>query len=177
MAEDSGYMLEPLREETDFTLHRGRELGKQTPILALAVAAERPSPQSLRRLEHERSLESELNAACAAQPVALTRHLGRAVLILKNPDGEPLDRFIEQRKDHPFDLPRSLRIAIGLTSALGQAHRQGLIHKDVEPANALVDHAGHVWLTGFGIASRLPHERQEPKAPEFIAGSLPECAP
>jgi len=170
-------MLEPLREEADFTLYRGWDLGTQTPVLALAVAAERPSPQSLRRLEHEWSLKSELNAAWAAQPVALTRHLGRAVLILKDPGGEPLDRFIEQRKNHPFDLPRFLRIAIGLTSALGQVHRQGLIHKDVKPANALVDHAGHVWLTGFGIASRLPRERQAPEAPEFIAGSLPYMAP
>ncbi|MGA7815911.1 AAA family ATPase, partial [Caballeronia sp.] len=170
-------MLEPLREEADFTLYRGRELGKQTPVLALAVAAEGPSPQSLRRLEHEWSLESKLDAAWAAQPVALTRHLRRAVLILKDPGGEPLDRLIEQRKDHPLDLPHFLRIAIGLTSALSQAHQQGLIHKDVKPANALVDHAGHVWLTGFGIASRLPHERQEPEAPEYIAGSLPYMAP
>jgi serine/threonine protein kinase len=159
MAEDSGYMLEPLREEADFTLYRGRELGNQTPVLALAVAAERPSPQTLRRLEHEWSLKSELNAAWAAQPVALTHHLGRAVLILNDPGGEPLDRFIEQHKNHPFDLPRFLRIAIGLTSALGQAHRQGLIHKDIKPANALVDAAGRVWLTGFGIASWLPRER------------------
>ena len=170
-------MLEPLREEADFTLYRGRELSKQTPVLALAVATERPSPQSLRRLEHEWSLASELNAAWAAQPVALTRHLGRAVLILKDPGGELLDRVIEQRKDHPFDLPRFLRIAIGLTSALGQAHRQGLVHKDVKPANALVDQAGRVWLTGFGMASRLAHERQEPEAAEFIAGSLPYMAP
>jgi hypothetical protein len=46
MAENSGYMLEPLREEADFTLYRGRELGNPMPILALAVAAEHPTPQS-----------------------------------------------------------------------------------------------------------------------------------
>ncbi|MGA7817633.1 hypothetical protein, partial [Caballeronia sp.] len=73
-------MLEPLREDADFTLYRGRELGKQTPILALAVAAERPSPQSLRRLKHEYSLATELDAAWAAQPLALTRYQGRAIL-------------------------------------------------------------------------------------------------
>ena len=170
-------MLEPLREEADFTLYRGRELGNPTPILALAVAAEQPSPQSLRRLEHEWSLAAELDAAWAAQPLALTRHQGRAVLILKDPGGEPLDRVIEQHKGHPLDLTRFLRIAIGLAAALSQAHRQGLIHKDVKPANALVDDAGHVWLTGFGIASRLPRERQAPEAPEFIAGTLPYMAP
>ena len=77
----------------------------------------------------------------------------------------------------PIDLTRFLRIAIGLAAALGQAHRQGLIHKDVKPANALVDDSGHVWLTGFGIASRLPRERLAPAPPEIIAGTLAYMSP
>jgi predicted ATPase/signal transduction histidine kinase/GAF domain-containing protein len=170
-------MLEAVREERDFTLYRGRALGKPTPVLVLAVTAERPSPQSLRRLEHEWSLATELDAAWAAQPLALTRYQGRAALILKDPGGEPLDRLIEQRKDHQFDLPRFLRIAIGLASALSQAHRQGLIHKDVKPANILVDVSGRVWLTGFGIASRLPRERLPPVPPELIAGTPAYMSP
>ena len=168
-------MLEPLREEADFTLYRGRELGKQTPILALAVAAERPSPQSLQRLEHEWSLETELNSAWAAQPLALTRYQGRVILLLKDPGGEPLDRVIEQHQGQ--DLTRFLTIAIGLAVALSQVHRQGLIHKDLKPANALVDECGQVWLTGFGIASRLLRERQAPVPPETIAGTLAYMAP
>ncbi len=170
-------MLEPLREEADFTLYRGRELGNPMPILALAVAADQPSPQSLRRLEHEWSLAAELDAAWAAQPLALTRHQGRAILILKDPGGEPLDWVIGQHKGYPLDLTRCLRIAIGLAAALSQAHRQGLIHKDVKPANALVDDSGHVWLTGFGIASRLPRERLPPVPPEVIAGTLAYMSP
>jgi serine/threonine protein kinase len=40
-------------------------------------------------------------------------------------------------------------------------HECGLIHKDIKPANILLDAAsGGVWLTGFGIASRLPRERR-----------------
>ncbi|MEA2706555.1 MAG: hypothetical protein QOH22_1343, partial [Gemmatimonadaceae bacterium] len=55
---------------------------------------------------------------------------------------------------------------------------RGLIHKDVKPANILVDTAsGGVWLTGFGIASRLPREHQTPAPPEAIAGSLSYMAP
>jgi serine/threonine protein kinase len=71
-----------------------------------------------------------------------------------------------------------LRIAVGLSSALGQLHKRSLIHKDLKPSNVLVDTAtGDAWLTGFGIASRLPRERQSPEAPEFIAGTLPYMAP
>jgi len=177
MGEDSEYVLEPLHEGADFTLYRCRERGNNTPILAVMVSAEQPSLQSLRRLEHEYSLAAELDAAWAAQPLALTRHQGRAVLILKDPGGEPLDRVIEQKNGQPIDLTRFLRTAIGLAEALGNAHRQGLIHKDVKPANALVDDAGHAWLTGFGIASRLPRERQAPAPPEIIAGTLAYMSP
>ena len=45
MAEDSNYILEPIREGADFTLYRGKERGNSMPILAVAVAAEQPSPQ------------------------------------------------------------------------------------------------------------------------------------
>ena len=41
----------------------------------------------------------------------------------------------------------------------------------------LLDAAGHVWLTGLGIASRLPRERQAPEPPEVIAGTLAYMAP
>jgi serine/threonine protein kinase len=174
-AEDSEYLLEPLQEGADSTLYRGRKRANQLPILAVVVAAEQPSPQILQRLEHEYSLASELDPAWAAQPLVLTRHQGRAVLILRDPGGEPLDRFIEQHKGQ--DLTRLLPIAIGLAAALSQVHRQGLIHKDVKPANALVDDAGHVWHTGFGIASRLPRERQAPAPPEIVGGTLAYMSP
>jgi PAS domain S-box-containing protein len=175
MAEYSEYVLEPLREGADFTLYRGEERANQRRILAVAVAAEQPSPQSIRRLEHEYSLAAELDATWAAQPLTLARHQGRVILVLKDPGGEPLDRVIDQRQGQ--DLTRFLRIAIGLAAALGQAHRQGLIHKDLKPANALVDDSDHVWLTGFGIASKMRYERQVPAPPEIIPGTLAYISP
>jgi len=52
-------------------------------------------------------------------------------------------------------LSRFLHFAVGLAAALGKLHRQGLIRKDIKPANVLVDSAtGAVRLSGFGIASR-----------------------
>src|SRR4029077_13652905 len=55
---------------------------------------------------------------------------------------------------------------------------RGLIHKDIKPANVVVDSAtSRVRLTSFGIASRLPRERQSARPPEFIAGTLAYMAP
>lgn len=64
-----------------------------------------------------------------------------------------------------------------MSSALNNAHRRGLIHKDVKPENVLADNADDVWLTGFGIASRVPRERQGPALPEIVAGTLAYMSP
>jgi PAS domain S-box-containing protein len=177
MTEPSGYVLQPLREGPDFTLYRGWQNGNAAPVLAIALTAQHPSPLSLRRLEHEYSLAVELDPAWAAKPLTLARHQGLTILVLKDPGGEPLDLLLERDHGLPLDLTRVLNIAIGLASALGHVHRRCLIHKDVKPANVLVNGAGNVWLIGFGIASQLPHERQAPAPPEIIAGTLAYMAP
>jgi PAS domain S-box-containing protein len=181
IAEPSGYILQLLRVGPDFTLYRGRQQGNAAPVLGIAPTAEHPSPQALGRLEHEYLLAAELDATWAAKPMALTRHEGQTVLILKNPGGEPLDLVLERglwgNQGQLLDLARLLRVAIGLTKVLGQVHRQGLIHKDIKPANVLVDGDDNVWLFGFGIASQLPRESQAPAPPEIIAGTLAYMAP
>src|SRR6266851_4911800 len=177
MPEHLGYLVEHLRDSGEFALYRGHAPGDPASVLIVAPAAERQSPQSLRQLEHECSLAADLDPAWAARPVEVTRRDGRTMLILTDPGGEPLDRLLGRREGQPLELARVLRIAIGLATALAGVHRRGLVHKDVKPANVLVDDADNVWLTGFGIASRLPRESQAPAPPEVIAGSLPYMAP
>src|SRR5467141_1870401 len=175
MIELSRYVFETLREDEEFAFCRGRKDDGELPtILLVAPVSEHPVPAILERLEHEYSLRDELDSAWAARPLTLVRHEGRPMLILEDVGGEPLDRLLGQ----PMELSRFLRFAVGLAAALGKLHRQGLIHKDIKPANILVDSvSGAVWLTGFGIASRLPRERQSAEPPEMIAGTLAYMAP
>jgi PAS domain S-box-containing protein len=166
----SSYVFSPLRDG-DVALHRGSGDGL-TPILL--VAAEKSSFGSIARLEHEYALKGELDSDWAARPVALTHDNGRMTLVLEDPGGTPLDRLL----DRPLDVSEFLRLAIPLAAALCRVHDRGLIHKDIKPQNILVDAAsGRAWLTGFGIASRLPREHQAPAPPEVIAGTLAYMAP
>jgi hypothetical protein len=78
----------------------------------------------------------------------------------------------------PMEMGRFLQLAVSLSAALGQLHGRGIIHKDIKPANVITNAAtAEVWLTGFGVATRLPRERQGPEPPEFIAGTLAYMAP
>jgi serine/threonine protein kinase len=136
------------------------------PILLVACSGKYPSPRSLQRLEHEHALRANLDAEWAARPVELIRRQGRLILVLEDPAGEPLERMLGR----PMDVTQFLRISILLAAAIGRMHARGLIHRDLKPANILADDAGgSVRLTGFGIASRLPRERQAPGPPEWIA--------
>jgi len=167
-----------LREDGEFVLYRAlcRSSNNAVPQPALVVAPlrEHTAPRSLRRMEHEYSLRAELEPAWAVRPVALAAHQGRPVLVLGDPGGEPLDRLVGTA----MELRQFLRLAIGLSAALGRLHQRGLIHKDIKPANALVNAAtGEVWLMGFGIATRLPRDRQAPEPPKVLAGALPYMSP
>jgi PAS domain S-box-containing protein len=171
----SQYIFEALRTDEELILYRGLSRDDGSAVLMLSPVLEYASPETLKRLEHEFSLREELDRKWFALPIGITRHLGRTVLVLEDPGGAPLDHVLGR----PVDIEFALGIAIGLASAIDQLHQRGIIHKDIKPANVLVEVAtGECWLTGLGLASRLPRERQRPsEPPEFIAGTLAYMAP
>jgi len=183
----SRYVFEALRKDEEFILYRGQNEEDSSRVLVLAPAIEEPRPESLKRLEHEFSLKEDLDPAWAARPTAITFYWNRPVLALEDPGGIPLDQLLGPARNasagadaggQASDVGLFLRRAIGLATAIGDLHRRGLIHKDVKPANVLVNpDTSQAWLMGFGVASRLPRERQSPDLPEFIAGTLPYMAP
>lgn len=164
-----------LWEDGERVFCRGNSPGNgTTPVLAVLPAAEHPAPAVLDRLAHEYDLRDELDAAWAATPLEFVREQRRAILLLQDPGGEPLHRLVGP----PMGLEVFLRIAVALSVALGRLHARGLVHKDIKPTNVLVSAAAdQVWLTGFGIASRLPRQRQSPAPPELIEGTLAYMAP
>src|SRR5262252_7170434 len=148
--------------------------GNQGAVLIVLPAADQPSRSSLDRLTHEYELKDQLDGAWAVRPLDLVRDAGRTMLVLEDTGGEPLDRLLGA----PMQAGRFLRLAIGIAAAVGKLHERGLVHKDIKPANILVNSTtDEVRLTGFGIASRLPRERQSLHPPETIAGTLAYMAP
>ncbi|MGE3175645.1 MAG: protein kinase [Planctomycetota bacterium] len=82
-------------------------------------------------------------------------------------DGRGLDAVVrELRRERPEgdstitrdQCRRSARLCAAVADALHHAHLQGTLHRDVKPANLLVDAEDHVWVTDFGLAKALQQE-------------------
>ena len=72
---------------------------------------------------------------------------GRHYIAMELLAGRTLDRL-----PLPLDVPKAVAVAQQLCDALAYAHGQGVIHRDLKPENVLIDEAGRITLTDFGIA-------------------------
>ncbi len=155
-------------------LWRNDAEGETHAFIPIPAGVELPTQETINRLTQEHELKSHLDSTWALQRLKLVRERGQTMLVVHYTGGEPLDRFVRQ----PMEIGQFLQISVALSCAIGRLNGRGLIHKDIKPANVLIDSAtGRVRLTGFGIASRLARERQPPEPPEFIAGTLAYMAP
>jgi PAS domain S-box-containing protein len=172
------YTLQEVRRDADFVLFRGLRnghgKGNRSSILVKVPVADPPPAATVRSLQEEYLLRSKLDPAYVVRSLAMVRDHGRPIVILDDPLGTPLDLLL----DGAMDTPQFLRLAIRIAAALGHVHSRGLVHKDIKPANILVNAAlTQAWLMGFGVASRPPRERQSGQIPESLVGTLAYMAP
>jgi PAS domain S-box-containing protein len=132
-----------------------------------------PAAASL-AFEHAFSLRDELDSGWAARPLQIVREEGKPSLIIEDPGGKLLADLLGSG----WEYTRFLRSAIGLVNSLKHLHARNLIHRNLTPANILVNtDTGEAWLSGFVIATRLPGYRQEIEIPSKVVGALAYMAP
>ena len=108
----------------------------------------------------ERFAREAQAAASLAHPNIVTifdcgRHVGRPYIVMELVDGRTLAQAIHA--DAGMPLARRVELAIDLCEGLGYAHEQGIVHRDVKPANLVIAAAGPLKILDFGIA-RLTDE-------------------
>jgi serine/threonine protein kinase len=76
---------------------------------------------------------------------------GKPWLVMEHVSSRSLQEIVEERG--PLSPDAVARIGLDVLDALDAAHEAGIVHRDVKPANVLVDRDGHACLTDFGIAT------------------------
>ena len=146
-------VVETLRQDGEFLISRAKRRDGLPPWLLVSPASERPGPEILAKLEQTYALRDELDPSWATRPLELLQYKRKPTLILTDPGGILLDGLLGR----PMDVMSFLRMALGIARAVGHFHARELIHRDIKPANVMVNPTtGDAWLTGFGVAVRLP---------------------
>lgn len=103
------------------------------------------------RFLNEGKRQARLDHPNIVRAIDFATEAGRNYLIMKFVEGQGLDRRIEEAGG-PLPTKDAFEISYQVLSALGHAHRAGVVHRDVKPSNILIDHDGKCYLTDFGIA-------------------------
>jgi serine/threonine protein kinase len=102
-----------------------------------------------------RFLQEARAAAAVRHPGATVVHRvgtegGQPYLVMEWLDGQTLEAALAQRGRLPWE--QAARLGLYLLAVLDAAHRQGIVHRDVKPANVMLLRGGAPKLTDFGIA-------------------------
>ncbi|GBE92010.1 trifunctional serine/threonine-protein kinase/ATP-binding protein/sensor histidine kinase [Nostoc cycadae] len=172
----SGYELnEMLHEGDDTIIYRARsEYDKQSIILKI-LKADYPSIDAIARLRHEYKITENLNLAGVVKVLRLETHKNRLAIVFEDIHGYSLKQLLSQSRQ---DLKSFMSIAIQLAKALVSVHDCHIIHKDIKPANIIINpETGLVKLTDFSIASRLDKEIPQLANPNQLEGTLIYMSP
>jgi hypothetical protein len=128
----------------------------------------------------DRFLREARSAARVQHPHLVTVYdagedAGELFLVMELVDGESLAALIGQRAPLPVD--EAVSIAVQILDGLSAVHADGVIHRDVKPSNVLVDGAGQVRLTDFGIAKRLDDIEENLTSAGMVVGTPTYLAP
>src|SRR3954464_4773251 len=131
-----------------------RVLERQVALKEVAFSVDLSDEE--RRILRERTMREARAAARLDHPCVTTvydvlEEEGKAWLVMEHVSARSLQELLEERG--PLPPPAVARIGLDVLDALEAAHKAGIVHRDVKPANVLVGRDGHAFLTDFGIAT------------------------
>jgi serine/threonine-protein kinase len=141
-------------------------LDRKVAIKVLAVDRQIQNEQRINYISHflkEAKSSARLNHPSIVQVYDAGEENGEPWIAFMYVEGESLDAILQQRKS--LTIRRTLLFTLDIASALQHAHSWGIIHRDVKPANILVEQkSGIAMLADFGIAHAKAFMPQEEKA-------------
>lgn len=154
-------------------VHRMRRDGVDYAVKSLdpMVAADQRTLTTFRR---EAALLARVNHPTVPRVFDVGLAGGRPYLVMEFVDGRPLSTLIATARLAEAQIAR---LGADVAGALAAAHRAGLIHRDVKPANILITEDGSAHLIDFGLAATGRADAGTGDGPEAIAGTLEYSPP
>jgi serine/threonine protein kinase len=159
-------------------VYEGRDPNLDRRVAIKTVKVENLSEEAAAEYEHRFRTEAR-SAARLQHPNIVSvydsdRDGNVAFLVMEYIQGDDLKHHLD--RGQRYSLEQSLKIVRDLLSALDYAHKQGIVHRDIKPANLLIEPAGRVKLTDFGVA-RIQDSGEATRTQGSMVGTLKYMAP
>ena len=154
-----GYeVVETIGEGAFGVVYRARQSGVERDVAIKVIRSEFANePEFIRRFEAEAQLVARLEHPFIAPLYDYWREPNGAFLVTRWLRGGSLAASLD---GDPWSLEETSRLVQSVGGALALAHRSGIAHRDVRPANLLLDDERNVYLSDFGIAEALVDDGQ-----------------
>jgi class 3 adenylate cyclase len=151
----AGYRVESLVGRGGMgVVYRATDLSLDRPVALKLIAPEMAQDERFRaRFLREPRLAASLDHPNVVPIYQAGEHGGQLYLAMRFVAGSDLASVL--REHGTLGPERVLAILAQISGALDAAHRKGLVHRDVKPANVLLDEDEHAYLTDFGITKQL----------------------
>ncbi|MBM3310761.1 MAG: hypothetical protein FJY80_04560, partial [Candidatus Aminicenantes bacterium] len=147
------------------------QLGEEVAlkIIRPEIASEK---KALDRFSNELKLARKVIHRNVCRVYELMEHQGTRFISMEYVRGEDLKSFI--RRARRLDIGTAAAIAIQVCEGLAEAHRLGVVHRDLKPGNIMIDKEGNAKIMDFGIArstfeAGLTGEGKMVGTPEYIS--------
>jgi PAS domain S-box-containing protein len=145
--------------------------GQAVIIKALKPAAR--TPDNITRYHHEFRINQSLTSPHIARALAMDEEEQR--IIFEDIGGRALTELIQ---GDALTLDEKLDVAAALAGALQSVHDEGVIHRDLNPANVVIsDETLELRLIDFGLATLTPREYPQQDPASRLTGTLPYISP
>jgi diguanylate cyclase (GGDEF)-like protein len=154
-------------------VYRGEDLGLGRPVAIKVLRSDLASDRDLvDRFRAEAAMLASLHHKNLVQVYALGEHAGEVYFVMELVEGQPLSEVLRatlERREW-FPLEAIAQIALEIGDALDAMHALGLIHRDVKPANILLDRErDRAVLVDVGVAIKAGDQRDAAGTPGFAA--------
>jgi len=171
----AGYQTRDLIYEGTRTLvYRGVKTDGSKSVVLKQLRKEYPTFNELVQFRHQYVLTKNLDLPGIVKSIALEKSGNGYVLVMEDVGGVSLSEYA----DRPLAIEEFLQVAIALSQILENLHQKRIIHKDIKPANILINpETKEIYLIDFSISSLLPRETQEIQNPNILEGTLAYISP
>ncbi len=159
----------------DSTIYRGIRNSDNCPVIIKLLNREYPSSRELSAFAREYEIMDELFGDGIMKVYSIIKCNNSLAIIMEDIGGESVASVLKSIK---VGITEKLSLAIQMAQSLHQVHQQGIIHKDVNPANFIWNYkTNNVKIIDFSISAELIREASQSIDPNILEGTLNYISP